>query len=122
MKRGEVLQSIREYMNARGSRNYNYYEVSNIKAAMHDEHYDRKANGPKIDGKTKAGRKLINQRVAQIANERMMRKDITSTDVLLYKQCLRDEYQDRTGKCAFGFADTRKRLGYDEVTGLEVEA
>jgi hypothetical protein len=119
---GKVLQNIREYMNARGSRNYSYYEVANIKGAMRDEHYDRKANGPKIDGKTRAGRALINQRVAQIANERMMRKDIAPADVLLYKQCLRDEYQDRTGKCAFGFPDTRKRLGYDEVTGLEVEA
>ena len=38
----------------------------------------------------------------------------------IYKKCVADEYQDRTGKCAWGFASVRNKLGYDPVTGKEL--
>jgi len=63
---------------------------------------------------------LINRRVADIANEKLGSNLMTKNDVRLYKRCFAAEYTDRTGRCAWGFKEVRRRLGFDENTGHEI--
>jgi len=93
-----------------------------IRNAIREELELRKSQGIKINGKSPDGRYEIDKRVAELVNTKVPQKyHISAEDVRLYKKCFIDEYQDRTGKCAWGFKDVRKKLGFDPDTGLELK-
>ena len=115
-------RDVLSYMNARGKKQYNKYQLSAISTAIKLEPLEREEQGLCIKSRTKKGKELLNERAAEIANRRLTKNDlVTGYDVWLFKVCNAQEYQDRTGKCAWGFKQVRKRLGYDENTGLELE-
>lgn len=114
-----VNENIADYMNSRGKKEYTKYQVSAILIAIPIEREDREDKELKIKTRTKQGKEIINSRIADIANKNLNKK-VTSHDVWLCKVCRSDEYQDRTNRCAWGFKDIRKRLGYDENTGYEI--
>lgn len=118
--KGQVTENIRVYMNSRSTREYSYYEVSAIAGAIGVEYNNRKQSGRVINGKTEEGRLLINQRVAAIANEKLGTNLLNAEAVRLYKRCFAAEYTERTGRCAWGFKEVRRRLGFDENTGYEI--
>lgn len=122
MQQGQVTKNIMEYMNAWSERPFTYLEVSAIRSAIAEEYRERKARGLVIRVKTRDGRKQLDKRIADIANRNLGAKRIRPHEVRLYKQCFAQEYTDRTGRCAWGFKSVRKRLGFDENTGLEVSA
>lgn len=110
-----------EYMNAMArDKSFHYEEVSAIANAIDAEYWDRKARDLVINGKTERGRQEINKRVSEITNRKLGKEVITAADVRLYKRCIAEEYTDRTGKCAWGFKEVRRRYGFDEKTGLEL--
>lgn len=114
-----VIDNIAEYMDALGDRHYTVYEVSAIRAAIKKEFYERRAQGITINGRIKSGRLQINERVAAII-KRDYGFDLSNSDLQLYKKCFLSEYQDRTGRCGWGFKELRQRLGYDPETGIEL--
>jgi hypothetical protein len=73
-----------------------------------------------IKTRTIKGKQELNERIAKISNLILGSNTIKAEHVHLYKICRAEEYTDRTGKCAWGFKDVRKKLGFDEVTGLEI--
>lgn len=118
---GQVIKNIVEYMNAHSvNKTFNYYEISTIRSAVRLEWKNRKETGLDINTRTRSGRGHIDQRVSDIANEIIGRNAISPEDVRLYKKCFSEEYTDRTGRCAWGFKEVRRRLGFDEETGLEI--
>ncbi|WP_462427225.1 hypothetical protein [Fusobacterium varium] len=117
----KVVKNIMEYMNSRSKKQFTYFQVQAIRVAIREEYNYRKIHGIEIKTKTDKGKELINRRVAAIANKKLTKNLLTKEDVRLYKKCVADEYSDRTGKCAWGFKEVRKRLGYDPVTGVEIE-
>lgn len=117
---GEVLKNVVQLMNALSRKQFTYAQVSNIVSAINEEYCSRKNDNIKINGKTKAGKLEISKRRAKIVNERLGADIITPEDIKLYKKCVADEYTERTGKCAYGYKEVRKRLGYDPDTGLEI--
>lgn len=116
-----VTQNITDYMNSMGTKQFSYNQVSAISAAIKTEYYERKANESASVPRTKAEKTLLNNRIAEIANNLLFTK-ITGDDVHLYKKCREDEYSNRTNKCAWGYKNTRDRQGYDIMTGVEKEA
>lgn len=116
-----VADNILYYMNSRGDKQYNKYQLVAIRAAIRTEFITRDKTDIFFNAKSKIGKKKLNRKIAEIANETLGSKQITEHDVWLYKKCLADEYMDRTGKCAWGFKEVRKKLGYDPETGLEVK-
>lgn len=119
--KSKVRENIMEYMNSIGHKEYNYLQVSKISNSIKKEYHDRKIKGIKINGKSKEGKLKINERIADMVNNNIPSKyHVSPDDVRLYKKSFALEYQDRTGRCAWGFKDVRKRLGYDTETGLEL--
>ena len=114
-----VTNNIKEYMNTHGKREYTYAQVSAIQECIRAEYEGRKNAPLYINTKTKEGRKTLNKRIASLVNEKLNSFDITYEDVHLYKKCKAEEYQHRTGRCAYGFKELRERRGYDPETGLE---
>lgn len=120
MKKAPVTKNIMDYMNSMSIKQYNYYQVVNIARAIKAEYRDRRNNKIAINVKTDKGKDQLNQRTAAIVNEKMGGNYILPEDVRLFKRCFVEEYTNRTGKCAWGFKDVRKRLGFDEETGIEI--
>jgi hypothetical protein len=114
-----VIDNIVEYMNARGCRKFTRYEGSVIRDCIKKEYKQKNTRPLGLNPKTKKGRDIINNRVVHIAKTEYDVM-ITAKDVWLYKKCFADEYSDRTGKCAWGFREVRKKLGYDPKTGAEI--
>lgn len=118
----ERQATIAELMNALGDRKFTPFEIATIEAHKVPEYEDRKNKNIQINGKTEEGKKQINKRLAAMVNEVIKPKiPITAEDIRRYKRCWADEYTNRTGKCAWGFKEVRAKLGYDPVTGVEVE-
>lgn len=117
--KGTVTENILAYMNSMGKKTFTYIQVSKIAEAITQEYFERKAEGSSINVKSRKGKRQLNERIAAIANQGLNNL-VTAEDVHLYKVCRAEEYSNRTGRCAFGFKDTRKRLGYDPETGYEV--
>lgn len=121
VKRGEVSKNICNYMNQNSldNKKYTVYEVNAIRSSIQLELKDRKVNCISIklteDGKTE-----INTRIANISNE-IYKTNITHVDVSLWRRCSREEYTDRTGKCTWGIAEVRKKLGFNGITGYELK-
>ncbi len=113
-------KAITEYINSRCTdRQFTPLEIAVIETQKDavTRHRDREP----LNRKSKSGKQIINQRIADRVNDMMAPKiPVTSEHIRLYKRCWADEYSDRTGKCAWGFADIRVRLGYDPKTGLEI--
>lgn len=115
-----VADNILAYMNARGNKQYTKYQLGAIRAAVRTEFITRDKTDIFFNARSKVGKQKLNRKIANIANELLGTADITAHDVWIYKKCLADEYQDRTGKCAWGFPEVRSKLGYDPVTGKEL--
>lgn len=115
-----VADNILAYMNARGNKQYTKYQLGAIRAAVRIEFITRDKSDIFFNARSKIGKEKLNKKIAEIANEALGSTDITAHDVWIYKKCVADEYQDRTGKCAWGFKSVRKKLGYDPETGLEI--
>ena len=120
---GQVRVNIQEYMNSRSQKVFSIHEVCAIANSISNEFYDRKKKGIVINGKTEAGKKELNQRIATMANARLgvFNDSIRADDVRLYKRSFAAEYTDRTGRCAWGFKEVRERLGFDPDTGRELQ-
>lgn len=115
-------KNIIEYMNSRSNRTYLLIEVAEIANAIIKERKDRKLKGLQVNTKSALGKEIINKRTAGFVNNKLNpRVPLRSEDIRLYKQCVADEYMDRTGKCAWGYKDVRQRLGYDPSTGIELQ-
>lgn len=118
-----MKRDILSYMNSHGKKQYTKYQVSAISTAIPREVKEREEEFIEFSARTPKGRELLNRRVADIANRNLdSNSKVTPHDVWLFKRCRAEEYQDRTGKCAWGFKEVRRRLGYDEDTGLELES
>lgn len=119
--KGEVTRNICSYMNiyALGGRNYKLIEVKIIRESIRKEFILRKSQKLIVNTKTKAGKKQINERICKIANSSFVNLKISLSDVELYKKCRLVEYEERTGKCAYGYPDVRERYGFNPITGLE---
>ncbi|MCH4200649.1 MAG: hypothetical protein LKF87_14595 [Clostridium tyrobutyricum] len=115
-----ITQNIMDYMNSMGRKQFTYIEVSCIASSIKREYCDRKKKDIKINTKIKSGREELNRRIANIVNSRLHIKSITPKDVRIYKKCFAEEYAARTCKCAWGFKELRRRLGYDPKTGVEL--
>lgn len=120
----ERQKAITEYMNSRcTNRLFTPFEVQMIESVIVREKELRDRRGIVINSRTKAGKLLLNQRIADMVNKAMNFKpgeQMKPEHIRLYRQCWADEYTDRTGKCAWGFKDVREKMGFDPVTGLEV--
>ncbi|MEG2289073.1 MAG: hypothetical protein RSA29_04525 [Clostridium sp.] len=114
-------RDVLSYMNSHGRKQYTKYQLSAISTAIKIEPLDRAEEGLVIKTRSKKGREILNQRIADIANKKLYKDKVTAHDVWVFKKCNAEEYQDRTGKCAWGFKEVRKKLGFDEETGLELE-
>lgn len=114
-----VIDNKVKYMNARNDRIFTRYEASAIRDSIRLEHKQKITRPNDLNPKTKRGREVINDRVVEIAKLKYG-VTVTAKDVWLYKKCFADEYSNRTGKCAWGFQEVRKKLGYDPKTGVEV--
>jgi hypothetical protein len=96
-------------------------EVALIEIQIKAEKEDREAQGIEIPTHNRQGRELLCKRIAARINvETKFKVPITASHIHLYRQCRADEYTERTGKCAWGYKNTRERLGYDPETGREV--
>lgn len=115
-----VADNILAYMNARSNKQYTKYHIGAIRAAVRTEFITRDKTDIFFNARSKSGKQKLNRKIAKIANEILGSTDITEHDVWIYKKCVADEYQDRTGKCAWGFKSVRNKLGYDPETGLEI--
>lgn len=116
-----VNTNILEYMNTRSKKKITMFQLNQIINAIRTELEEREVEGLKINTRTKVGRTILNERTADIANRMLGKDKVTAHEVWLYKVCRAEEYQDRTGKCAWGLKDVRLKLGYDPETGLELE-
>lgn len=115
--KGGATNNICEYMNVFGNKKYSIDHVRAIRKAIIQEREDRYSKKVYIR-LNKMGRKEINRRAAQIVNKEF--SDINSDDIELFKRCTRNEFEDRTGKCAWGFPEVRERLGFNQTTGEEL--
>ena len=118
MRKFSPTKNILEYMNSMGKREYNLNQVTAINSAIYKE---AKTRTEKIRSYTTEGKKYINQRAAKIANEIIGKNEVNEHDIKLFKKCKLDEYSDRTGKCIWGFKESRIKMGYDPITGYELE-
>ena len=108
----EILENRAEYLNGLSKREFSINEVKAISVAIAKERRDRDSNNIIIQGNTVKGRQAINERVAYIVNQMLKTKDaIKPADVRLYKKCRAEAYMDRTGRCAWGFANVREKGG-----------
>lgn len=114
-----VIDNITQYMNCRSTKIYTKYEVSAIRGCIKLEYNNRFSRPSWLNVKTKKGKEYLNQRIANLVNEKYG-LSIKGKDVWLYKKCFADEYSDRTGKCIWGFKHVRENLGYNPETGREV--
>lgn len=118
-----MKRDILSYMNSHGKKQYTKYQVSAISTAIPIEAKEREEEFIKFNTRTRKGKELLNRRVADIANRNLdVNSRVTPHDVWVFKRCRLEEYQARTGKCAWGLKEYRRRLGYDENTGLELES
>lgn len=116
-----IQKNIAGYMNALApNRTYTAYEVSMIACAIKVEYARRKASGVQVNTRSKEGKVLLNNRIADIVNENNPKIKITAGDVHKYKKCWAEEYMARTKKCVWGYHSTRTKLGFDPVTGKEI--
>jgi len=114
-KRGDINKNICQLMNSQSEREFTIYDIYAIRKSINKELTDRKDNDIKLKYNDD-GKRLIQRRAAEIANKEHGLK-ITYKDVRLFKECVREEYQQRTGKSTWSIPGARKALGYDPLTG-----
>ncbi|GLC32889.1 hypothetical protein [Clostridium omnivorum] len=117
--RGDVTRRIVEYMNSESQKVFNKYHICVIRECLTIEYQDRKNKGLIINSKSKKGKQEIYTRVSNIAKE-AYKQNLDPEDIYLFKKCRLLEYEDRTGKCPWGYEIARKYLGYDKETGKEL--
>lgn len=114
-KRGDVNKNICKLMNSQSIREFSAYDIYAIRKSIDKELQDRKSRGIKVKYNDD-GKRLIQRRAAIIANEDY-NSNLTYKDIKLFKECVREEYQQRTGKSTWSIPQVRKTLGYDPETG-----
>ena len=115
------MRDVVSYMNTFGEKQYTKLHASLIASAISKEYKDRRKCGEIINTKTKLGREQLNIKIAEIVNNSTLTPNfVTPKDVWIYKKANALEYQDRTGKCMWGFKEKRRAYGYDEITGKEL--
>lgn len=117
---GEILKNVCEYMNALSKKKYKTLEISILKKCILQDYKERKSLKINVNFRTKEGKQIIHERIVKMAKQ-IYNINFTSEDIKLYRKCVSEEYSNRTGKCAWGFAEIRKRIGYDPVTGIELK-
>lgn len=118
-KRGDINKNICKLMNSQSERKFTIYDIYAIRKSIDKELQDRKSKGVQITYNSE-GKRLIQRRTATIVNEDY-NLNITYKDVKLFKECVREEYQERTGKSTWSIPQARKALGYDPKTGKRKE-
>lgn len=114
-KRGDINKNICKLMNQQSIRKFNIYDIYVIRKSINKELADRKYRGLTVKY-NEDGKRLMQRRAATIANE-VYNLNITYKDIRLFKNCVREEYQERTGKSTWSIPQARKILGYDPETG-----
>lgn len=114
-KRGDVNKNICKLMNSQSIREFDVYDIYAIRKSIDKELQDRKSRGIKVKY-NEDGKRLIQRRAAIIANEDY-NSNLTYKDIKLFKDCVREEYQQRTGKSTWSIPQARESLGYDPLTG-----
>lgn len=92
--------------------------VTAIRYGEVHERESRPKDEDKINAYSKDGKKIVNERIAKMANERLGINTLTAKDVLQYKYSKNIIYQDKHGKCAWGLPEMRERLGFNRSDGL----
>lgn len=93
----DIRENVCNYMNTMAhiyNKQYSVKEVERIRRCIEEEKKDRKENKIFLNGNTKEGRKLMNERAAKIANEKF-RFNITEEDISFYKRCAQLEAKER---------------------------
>lgn len=109
-------------MSALSYRIFTGFEIAIIEGCVISEYKQRKIEGISINNKLLSGRKIIRERTAALVNERLNTgNQVNEEHILRFKRVLADDYTERTGKCAWGFKEVRKRWGYDPDTGREID-
>lgn len=120
--RNIVDARVKDYMNAIAKdKTFTTNQVAVIRTAIIEERKDRIFKKLCVNSRTKAGKKEIDCRAALIANKSLNKDKVTAKDIRLYKKCRIWEYEEGTGKCAWGFSKERVRRGFDPDTGLEID-
>jgi transcriptional regulator with XRE-family HTH domain len=114
-KRGDVNIKVCELMNEQSIREFSTYDIYALRKSINKELKDRKDKGIKVKYNDD-GKRLIQRRAAIIANEEY-NLNITHNEIKLFKECVREEYQRRTGKSTWSIPQARESLGYDPLTG-----
>lgn len=115
-------KSIAENLSALCDREFTGLEIAMIENTRKTELDDRRKKGINLKSNSTAGKLLINTRMAEMVNGTLNPKiPMTAEHIRQYKHVWADEYTERTGKCAWGFKDVRKKFGYDPFTNIAGE-
>jgi hypothetical protein len=106
-------------MNSRYEKQYKEEELRIIGQSIEAERSERKLIGLVIASRTINGRRILNKRIADIANDKLKNKSLNIRDIERFKTCKRHEFEARTGKCTWSIPSVRKKLGFDPITGKE---
>lgn len=117
-ERGDISKNICDYMNSRSNKEYTVNHVKAIRSCLLLEYNDRKLNCIQIKSHTENGKQKIFERVATFVKEKY-KLNVNAYDVKLYKECARDEFSDRTGKCTWSLPEVRKKFGYNPTNGYK---
>ncbi|MEG3040854.1 MAG: helix-turn-helix transcriptional regulator [Clostridium sp.] len=104
---GSINKNICALINEQTDRNFTIYHMDAIRKSISKEKEDRRKNELKIKYNNE-GKKLILKRIADIVN-RDYRMDITYKDIQLFKNCVRAEFEIRTGKSTWGLKKDIKK-------------
>jgi hypothetical protein len=107
--------AIAEYMTsfAHGGRVYTGYDVRVIESAISLYRVAQQKSGGKVR-RLKTEFRRINQETAELSGGH------SADEVRLCKRCTAMEYEERTGKAAWGFKEYRERNGFDSVSGKAI--
>lgn len=92
-----IRENVCNYMNTMAriyNKQYSLNQVERIRRCVEEEKRDRKENKITINGNTKDGRMLINERTSRIANEKF-HFNISEDDISFYKRCAQLEAKER---------------------------
>lgn len=101
-------KNIAEFMSAFGKKNYTPLDVSEIESGYRRFQLQYRKQGIRSE-RTKKAFEENNVRLSEYLCNKY-----APQEVKLFKKCVSLEYEDRTGKSAFGFKGYKERNGFGE--------
>lgn len=114
--KGQVDKNVLNYMNQLSEKEFTLDVLPKIRKAIKLEIKDRKEKEIEINNRSRKGKWEIYKRVSEIAKKELD-SNITAKDVQLFRNCVRNEYTDRTGKTTWSIPAMREFYGFNKVTG-----